>query len=117
MTHFVEIDLNNVVLRGVVVADEHQHRGHDFLAHDLNLGGAWLQTSYNTFGGIHRLGGAPFRKNYAGIGYTYDASRDAFIPPKRYASWTLNEATCLWNAPIAYPSDGKHYIWDENTTA
>ena len=94
MAHFVEIDSNNVVLRGVVVSDDNQDRGHNFLANDLNLGGTWLQTSYNTCANVHRLGGTPFRKNYAGIGYTYDAGRDAFIPPKPYPSWILNELTC-----------------------
>ena len=113
MAHFVEIDSNNVVLRGVVVSDDNQDRGHDFLANDLNLGGTWLQTSYNTSAGVHRLGGTPFRKNYAGIGYTYDAGRDAFIPPKPYPSYTFNESTCCWDAPTPYPSDGKPYLWVE----
>jgi len=113
MAHFVEIDSNNVELRGVVVSDDNQDRGHDFLANDLNLGDTWLQTSYNTSAGVHRLGGTPFRKNYAGIGYTYDAGRDAFIPPKPYPSWTLNELTCCWDAPTPYPSDGKGYNWVE----
>ena len=117
MAHFAEINSDNIVLRVVIIADEFQHRGHDFLADDVRLGGTWLQTSYNTFAGVHRLGGTPFRKNYAGIGYTYDASRDAFIPPKRYTSWTLNESTCEWEAPIAYPSNGKPYKWDETTTS
>jgi hypothetical protein len=78
--------------------------------------GQWLQTSYNTQGGVHLNGGASLRKNYAGIGFSYDSTRDAFIPPKPYASWTVNEDTCLWNAPIAYPDDGKNYTWDEATT-
>ena len=78
--------------------------------------GEWIQTSYNTSGGVHKLGGTPLRKNYAGIGYTYDRTRDAFIPPQPYASWTLNEQTCLWDAPVAYPTDGKRYGWDEATT-
>jgi len=77
--------------------------------------GEWIQTSYNTRGGVHALGGTPLRKNYAGIGYSYDSVRDAFIPPKPYASWVLNEETCLWDAPVAYPDDGKRYTWDENT--
>ena len=85
------------------------------------IGGNWKQTSYNTHGGVHSLGGTPFRKNYAGLGYTYDAQRDAFIPPKPYASWVLNETTCLWNAPVAMPSDAgqgdppKMYTWNEET--
>ena len=77
--------------------------------------GEWIQTSYNTHGGVHTLGGTPLRKNYAGIGYTYDRVRDAFIPPKPYASWTLNEDTCLWDAPTPCPTNGKIYNWDENT--
>ena len=79
--------------------------------------GAWIQTSYNTHGGVHANGGTPLRKNYAGIGYSYDAVRDAFIPPQPYASWTLDDATCLWNAPVAMPTDGKVYEWDEATTS
>ena len=77
--------------------------------------GEWIQTSYNTHGGVHTLGGTPLRNNYAGIGYTYDRVRDAFIPPKPYASWVLNENTCLWDAPTPCPTDGKIYNWDENT--
>lgn len=76
--------------------------------------GEWIQTSYNTHGGQHPEG-RPLRKNYAGIGYTYDRARDAFIPPQPFASWVLDEDTCLWNAPIAMPQDGKIYTWDEAT--
>ena len=79
--------------------------------------GEWIQTSYNTHGGVHATGGTPMRKNYAGIGFTYDRTRDAFIPPQPFASWTLNDSTCLWNAPVAMPQDGKQYTWDEATTA
>ncbi len=78
--------------------------------------GEWIQTSYNTRGGQHTLGGTPLRKNYAGIGFTYDRTRDAFIPPQPFPSWTLDEDTCLWNAPVAYPEDSKLYAWDEQTT-
>jgi hypothetical protein len=74
--------------------------------------GAWIQTSYRTHGGQHPEG-RPLRKNYAGIGYSYDAGRDAFIPPKPFASWTLNDTTCLWDAPVAMPTDGKVYTWNE----
>ena len=77
--------------------------------------GEWIQTSYNTYGGQHKLGGTPLRKNYAGIGFTYDRERDAFIPPKPFASWSLNEDTCLWDAPVVMPDDGKFYEWDEAT--
>jgi len=76
----------------------------------------WIQTSYNTVGGKHP-NNMPLRKNFAGIGYTYDAQRDAFIPPKPYASWVLNEDSCLWDAPVPMPNDGKGYIWDEATTS
>jgi hypothetical protein len=79
--------------------------------------GMWIQTSYNTLGGQHLLGGEPLRKNFAGIGFTYDYNLDAFIPPKLYNSWVLNEETCLWESPVEYPSDGLHYIWDETTTS
>ena len=78
--------------------------------------GEWIQTSYNTHGGQHPEG-RPLRKNYAGIGFTYDRTKDAFIPPKPYPSWVLNEDTCLWSAPTPMPQDGKMYQWDEATTA
>jgi hypothetical protein len=77
--------------------------------------GAWIQTSYNTRGGTHTQGGTPLRKNYAGVGYTYNSILDAFIPPQPYPSWTLNETTCLWEAPVAYPDDGEEYQWNEDT--
>ena len=79
--------------------------------------GEWIQTSYNTSGGVHSDGGAPLRKNFAGIGFTYDATRDAFIPPQPYASWTLNEDTCQWESPVPYPTDDKRYNWNEDTTS
>ena len=85
--------------------------------------GQWIQTSYNTRGGVHYDqdgnpdDGTALRKNYAGIGFTYDAGRDAFIPPQPYASWTLNDDTCLWESPVAYPDDGQMYIWNEDTTS
>lgn len=96
MAHFAQIDENNKVVSVLVVDNEQEHRGQEFLANEIGLGGIWLQTSYNTFGGVHLLGGTPLRKNYAGIGYTYDADRDAFIPPKPDGNYTLNEETCLW---------------------
>ena len=86
MAHFAEIDDNNIVLRVLVVPDHQEERGHDFLADDLGLGGTWIQTSYN-----NRIG-----KNFAGIGFTYDPNRDAFIPPKPEGDWTLDEETCQW---------------------
>jgi hypothetical protein len=108
MGHFAKV--NNGLVQQVIVAEQ------DFID-TLPDASYWIQTSYNTYGGAHRNGGTPLRKNYAGIGYTYDAQRDAFIPPKPYASWTLNESTCLWDAPIAMPTEGGPYKWDEATTS
>lgn len=82
-----------------------------------NSAGEWIQTSYNTMAGVHTLGGTPLRKNYASIGYTYDSIRDAFIAPQPYPSWILDEDTCCWEAPIAYPDDGNAYDWNEETTS
>lgn len=115
MAHFAQIDSNNVVT-GVIVIDQET----------LNLGywgdpATWIQTSYNTRGGIHYGpdgepdGGVPLRKNFAGIGMTYDPVRDAFIGIKPFDSWVLNEDTCLYQAPIPRPDDGKPYVWDETT--
>ena len=95
---------------------EQEALGVDFLT-KLTGHSNWKQTSYNTNSGVHLLGGTPFRKNHAGIGDTYDEERDAFIPPKNYPSWTLNEDTCRWEAPVAYPDDGKDYKWNEETTS
>ena len=123
MAHFAKLDSTNKVI-GVhvlvneVITDgdgvEQEQLGVDFLT-DL-FGGTWKQTSYNTSRGVHSLEGTPFRKNYAGKGYTYDATRDAFIPPQPFASWTLNETTCQWDSPVPYPDDGKLYEWDESIT-
>ncbi len=113
MAHFAEIDENNIVTRVLVVDDSQENNGQTFLADTLCLGGTWIKTSYNTQGGVHTNGGIPLRKNYAGIGYTYDSGRDAFIPPKPYNSWILNEDTCLWDAPNPMPTDGKPYRWVE----
>ena len=110
MAHFAKV--NNGIVEQVIVAEP------EFFDTFVDSSpGQWIQTSYNTRGGVHTLGGTPLRKNYAGIGFTYDAARDAFIPPKPYASWTLNEDSCLWEAPVAYPDDGEDYVWDEATTA
>jgi hypothetical protein len=117
MAHFAEIDSEGTVLRVLVVADDQEARGQEFLADDLGLGGTWKKTSYNTAGGVHANGGTPYRKNYAGIGFKYDAVKDAFIPPKPFASWTLDVETCLWNAPTPMPTDDKLYVWDEPTTS
>ena len=109
MSHFAKV-LGGKVIQ-VIVAEQ------DFFNTFVDTSpGEWIQTSYNTHGGQHPEG-RPLRKNYAGVGYTYDAIRDAFIPPKPFASWLLNEDTCLWNAPVAMPTDGKRYTWDEATTS
>ena len=102
MAHWAEIDENNIVLRVLVGNNEEPDEGYQWLID--NLGGTWIKTSYNTFAGVHALGGIPLRKNYAGIGYTYDSVRDAFIPPKPdIENIILNEETCLWETP-EYPS-------------
>lgn len=106
MSHFARITAQGIVEQ-VIVAEQ------DFID-TLPDRTSWIQTSYNTRGGQHPEG-RPLRKNYAGIGYSYDSVRDAFIPPKPYASWVLNENTCLWDAPTPCPTDGKIYNWDENT--
>ena len=103
MSHFAKVE--NGVVTQVIVAEQ------DVIDSGL-FGTGWVQTSYNTAGGKHPEG-RPLRKNYAGVGYTYDAERDAFIPTKPFASWTLNEDTCLWDAPVACPTDGKVYTWSE----
>lgn len=111
MAHFAHIT-NGVVDQVIVIDQETLNTG--------NWGNPaeWIQTSYNTHGGVHSAGGTPLRKNYAGIGYTYDAQRDAFIPPKPFASWVLDGQTCLWNAPTPMPvEEGKFFTWDEATTS
>jgi hypothetical protein len=115
MAHWAEIDSDNIVTRVLVVADEVED-GQAFLADELGLGGTWKKTSYNTFAGEHRLGGNPFRGNYAGIGFKYDAALDAFIAPKPFPSWTLNKDTYTWDAPTPMPTvEGKRYTWDETS--
>lgn len=112
MSHFAQIDDNNIVTQVIVVEQDVINTGL------FGPADRWVQTSYNTHGGVHATGGTPLRKNYAGIGYTYDAQRDAFIPPKPYPSWVLNETSCLWEAPVAMPvAEGKMYTWDEVTTS
>jgi hypothetical protein len=108
MSHFARVTAQGIVEQ-VIVAEQ------DFIE-TLPDASSWVQTSYNTKGGVHLFGGTPLRKNYAGIGYTYDPQRDAFIPPKPFDSWSLNENTCLWESPVPYPTDGNQYSWDETTT-
>lgn len=114
MSHFAKVQ--NGIVVAVIVAEQ-EFIGSGAVGDPAD----WLQTSYNTAGGLHRGpdgepdGGVALRKNYAGVGFTYDAERDAFIPPKPFASWVLDEQTCLWNPPLAMPLDGKPYHWDELT--
>lgn len=108
MAHFAKVE-NGIVITVLVIEQDVIDSG---VVGDPS---AWIQTSYNTRGGIHINGGVPLRKNYAGIGYSYDAQRDAFIPPKPFESWLLDEETCQWDSPIPYPQDGKSYDWDEPT--
>ena len=116
MAHFAELDSNNTVLRVIVVGNQDTSDANGVEKESIGVafcerlfGGTWVKTSYN----------ANIRKNYAGIGYTYDSKRDAFISPKPFASWVLNETTCQWEAPVPYPTDGKpdgkQYSWDEPT--
>ncbi len=110
MAHFAKVQ--DGIVTKVIVAEP------DFFDTFVDdSAGEWIQTSYNTIGGTHTQGETPLRKNYAGVGFTYDRILDAFIPPQPFASWTLNEDTCLWNPPVAYPDDGETYEWNEETTS
>ena len=123
MASFAKIGLNNKVIEVLSVVNEvlydsngveQESIGIDFLT-KLTGYPVWKQTSYNTKGGVHLLGGTPFRKNHAGIGYTYNEDLDAFISPKPFKSWKLNEDTCCWEAPVAMPIDDNKYFWNEST--
>ena len=111
MAHYAQIE-NNIVTQ-VLVVDNSIADGADFLANTLGLGGTWVQTSYNTSGGVHANGGTPLNKNYAGIGYSWDGT--GFAAPQPFASWTLDKETYLWIAPVAMPTDGKPYTWNEDS--
>lgn len=109
MSHFAEIDHNDIVVRVIVAEQEFINSG--VLGHPSR----WIQTSYNMCAGVHTRGGPPLRKNFAGVGYTYDRSRDAFIPPRPYDNFILDEDTCLWIPPVPKPDDGKEYLWDQES--
>ena len=121
MAHYAFLDENNIVIEVIVGKNEGDEGINWEQRYQEIRNMACKRTSYNTYGGVHKLGGTPFRKNYAGIGFTYNKIRDAFIPPKPYPSWTLNEDTCLWEAPTQKPVDAgtgtpaKIYEWDEIT--
>ena len=121
MASFAKIGLNNKVIEVQSVVNEVLHDSNGVEQEDIGIDfltkltgyPVWKQTSYNTHGGVHNNNGTPLRKNHAGIGYTYDEDRDAFIPKKPYNSWILNEQTCQWEAPIVSPTDGQRYKWNE----
>ena len=113
MAHYAFLDENKIVTEVIVGKDEGEN-GIDWEQHYGDFRGQTCKrTSYNTIGGVHNNGGTAYRKNYAGIGYTYDSTRDAFISPKPFASWTLNENTCLWDCPVAMPTEGGPFTWNE----
>ena len=118
MAHFVKLGKGNIVEKSEVVSNDiatTEQAGVNFLNTLYKTRDVWKQTSYNTAGGVHLLGGTPFRKTYAGIGFSYDQTKDAFIPPKPFNSWILNEETCLWEAPVALPDTENRYNWNEET--
>jgi hypothetical protein len=123
MASFAKLGTGNIIEKVIVVSNDiatTEQAGVDFINNLYNTRDVWKQTSYNTVGGVHLLGGIPFRKNFAGIGYQYDQTRDAFIPPKPFNSWILNEDTCHWNAPVAMPTteleENQYYVWNESIT-
>ena len=109
MSHFAKVE-NGTVTQVIVIEQDVLNLGH------WGDPASWVQTSYNTHGGVHTNGGTPLRKNFAGIGYTYDSERDAFYAPQPFASWILDDDTCVWQAPVERPTDGNH-VWDEETVA
>jgi hypothetical protein len=113
MAHYAFLNMQNIVTEVIVGKDETDGPTNWEIHYGNFREQVCKRTSYNTKGGVHANGGTPFRKNYAGIGYTYDETRDAFIPPQPYDSWVLNETSCLWEAPVAYPDDGQMYTWNE----
>ena len=118
MANFAKLGVGNIVERVEVVSNDiatTEQAGVEFLQNLYKDRTVWKQTSYNTDSNNHKLGGTPFRKNFAGIGYQYDEGRDAFIAPKPFDSWELNEETCIWEPPVVYPSDGSEYSWNEET--
>ena len=116
MAQFCKLGVGYIVERVEVVSNDvatTEQAGVDFLNNLYGTNDIWKQTSYNTYGGQHKLGGTPFRKNYAGVGFRYNQTKDAFIPSQPYESWVLNETTCLWEAPVVKPDDGQSYDWNE----
>lgn len=120
MAHFAKLGIGSKVVAVHVVSNDiatDENSGIDFLNNLYGTRDVWKQTSFNTRGGQHLEGGTPLRKNYAGVGFSYDQIKDAFISPQPHPSWTLDEDTCLWEAPVAHPDDGEFYNWNEETTS
>jgi hypothetical protein len=115
MAHFAKIDSNNIVTQVIVITDEQEHRGQEFINQDLGLEGTWLKTSYNTFQNKHKIGGTPYRGNYAGIGFTYDPENDVFLEPKPYPSWTLSTERWRWEPPVPKPVITRTVVENEVT--
>ena len=115
MAHFAQLDENNIVVQVIVAGDEYESTGEQLYAE--TVGGVWKRTSYNTVSGTHRNGGTPFRGNYAGVGFKYDETLDAFIPPKPFESWLFNESTFNWVPPIPVPDASSVWMWDEEKQA
>ncbi len=125
MAHFAKLGKGNIVEKVIVVNNDvapTEQDGVNFINNLYSTNDIWKQTSYNTYGGVHKLGGTPFRKNFAGVNWKYNQTLDAFIPPKPYDSWLLNETTCLWEAPISQPEltqeqidNNNFYKWNEET--
>ena len=115
MAHFAKIE-NNIVVNMIVIPNEEEHRGQEFINNELNLDGTWLQCSYNTYANSHRLGGTPLRGNYPAVGFTYDPAKDAFIPskPDDRPSWILDENMLIWVPPISMPDGEQPWHWEES---
>jgi len=115
MAHYAFLDQNNIVTHIICGKDEGENNINWEEFYSNEVGQPCKRTSFNTYGNVHKTGGIPFRKNFAGIGFKYDEMRDAFIPPQNFSSWILDEDTCLWNAPVSLPSLDKPYLWDEGS--
>ena len=120
MAHFAKIDENNVVVNLIVISNENENNGQEYINNELNMEGTWLKCSYNTMNGSHKLGGTPFRGNFPGVGWIYNETLDAFIPPKPEAnpSFVLDEELFIWTQPVDPPGDGvqlEKWYWDEET--
>ena len=117
MAHYALLNYKNIVTKVITGKDENSVDSNIELVYQNIFNQVCKRTSYNTIAGKHKLGGTPFRKNYAGVGYTYDYEKDAFISPQPYANWTLDSDKCIWRSPVEYPEDNKRYTWNEDTAS